>query len=134
MYARDTDSLVFSETAIKSFINEAINRIRQYEIFDDMVLLNNLTDVPILLPLKYHYLIAVYASSRLFDTDERFYEGTEKRNEFETLFGNLIEKIESGSVIIKDALGIVVANPDIATDYVTDEYYGNSSTDEEVII
>lgn len=133
LYTRDTDSRLFADSDIKLFINQAINRCRQYPIFNSMVALSGLTDSPILLPSEYHYVLALYASSRLFDIDERFYEGTEKRNEFEYAFAELVSNIESGNLEIKDATGTVVENTANAIDYIVDEYFDSTTDEEEVL-
>ncbi len=110
VYARDNNSFMFKDSLIKSFLEEAVDRIAQYKVFENMSYLTNVNDEPSYLPKPYHYLLALYASARCYDTDERFFEGTEKRNEFEYYFDNLIADIESGNVVIKDKDGKEVIN------------------------
>ena len=87
------------------------------------------------LPERYHYLLAVYASSRLFELDNDYYQATQRRNEFEHIFLNdLIPKIEAGEIIIKDSFGNEAINDTIAKDYVVDEYFGGIVTDEDNVI
>jgi hypothetical protein len=59
----------------------------------------------------------------LFDTDERFYEGTDKRNEFEEVFANIVERIENGTLTITDENGFAVDNTMSAIDHVADVYF-----------
>ena len=127
VYTRDTDSRVFTDVNIKMFINQGIDRIKQHNIFEGMEYLSLSSDVPSHLPSNYHYILALFAASRLFDTDERFFEGTEKRNEFEFALYELIEKIESGNVTIKDKDGKTVTNTYNAIEYITDTYFNTTS-------
>lgn len=135
-YCRDTNSYVFTDTQIKMFLNQGIQRIRQYKAFSGMKELKELTDVPNILPEQYHYMLALFSASRLYDIDERFYEGVEKRNEFETLFDDLIAELQSGNLELTDvdADGNVVPVEDgaIYIDYIKDEYfdYRDSELDE----
>ena len=134
-YTRDNDSMLFDEETIKSLINEGIDRVRQYNVFKGMTKLSAPENIPALLPDNYHYILALFASSRMFDADERFHEGTEKRNEFEYALGTLIDDIQSGTIVITDSLGNVVTDKTVAKEYVTDEYFNvNVSDTEEVII
>lgn len=123
LYARDQNSFMFSDDIIKTFLNQAIDRIKQYAVFLDMPYLNRSSDVVKFIPRHYHYILALFASSRCYDMDERFYEGTEKRNEFEFYFENLISDIEGGNVIILDGDGNEVENTTGVTDYVVDVYF-----------
>lgn len=123
VYTRDTDSRVFSDEDIKMFINQGIDRVRQYNIFETMGYLKLNSDVPELLPSMYHYILALFSASRLFDNDERFYEGTEKRNEFEQTFADMIERIEGGELIVKDIEGNAIENNTYVSDYVNDVYF-----------
>lgn len=123
VYTRDTDSRIFSDEDIKMFINQGIDRIKQYSIFETMGYLKLNSDVPELLPSMYHYILALFSASRLFDNDERFYEGAEKRNEFEQTFADMIERIESGELIIKDIEGNIIENNTYVSDYVNDVYF-----------
>lgn len=122
-YARDNNSFMFKDSLIKDFINEGIDRLAQYKVFENMPYLDKGEDIVSYLPRPYHYLLALFASARCYDTDERFYEGTEKRNEFEYYFDNLIADIEMGNVVIKDKDGKEVLNTTTCTDVVTDDYF-----------
>lgn len=123
IYTRDTNSYVFSDNYIDIFINQAIDRLRQYKVFEGMTYLEYSDDEPILLPSQYHYLLALFAASRCFDVDERFYEGVEKRNEFEGLLDDLIADIQAGNIVITDADGNAVEDGTNYVEYVTDAYF-----------
>ena len=129
-YTRDNNSYVFTESNIKMFINQAIDRIRQYKVFGDMPYLNARTDKVSYLPEPYQYIIALFAAHRCYDTDERFYEGIEKRNEFEQAFSDLINEIESGNIIIADSEGTAVEEMPNYIEYVKNEYFGFPYWDE----
>lgn len=130
LFTRDTFSNVFQETDIITFINQGISRVRQYKPFRTMPYLTVKTESPGILPEPYHYLLSLYAASRLFDMDERFSEGTEKRNEFEYYFTDLIGEIQAGNVELMDAEGNVIDDTTNAVDYVTDTYFGGSTEEE----
>lgn len=123
IYARDNNSFMFKDTIIKDFINEGIDRLAQYKVFQNMPYLVNSNDNVSYLPRPYHYLLALFASARCYDTDERFFEGTEKRNEFEYYLDNLIADIENGNITIYDENSLPVLNTSTCVDYVTDTYY-----------
>lgn len=125
-YCRDNNSYVFTEANIKMFINQAIDRIRQYKVFGDMPYLNSKSEQVKFLPEQYQYLLALFAAHRCYDTDERFYEGIEKRNEFEQVFSDLINEIEAGNVIITDAEGEALTDDDLPNyiEYIKNEYFG----------
>ena len=131
IYARDNNSFMFSEAAISMFINQAIDRIKQYKIFDNMPYLENGTDIVTYLPRPYHYMLALFAASRCYDTDERFYEGTEKRNEFEIYLDNLIGEIECGNITILDDNGVAVENSTTYIDHITDVYFVTTNSDDD---
>lgn len=132
VYARDNNNFMFKDSVIKMFINQGVDRLAQYKSFEDMPYLVNGTDVVTYLPRQYNYLLALFASARCYDTDERFYEGTEKRNEFEYYLDNLIAEIESGNIIIKDASNVAVVNATTCIDYITDTYFVDTVEDEGV--
>lgn len=126
VYCRDNNSYMFTDSTITLFLNQAIDRIKQYKLFVDMPYLDNMSDTVKILPRQYQYLLALFASSRCYDTDERFYEGTEKRNEFESLFLDLISEIEAGNVIVFDDAGDEIDDHPNYIDYVTDQYFNIS--------
>lgn len=132
-YCRDNNNYVFTDTQIKLFLNQAIDRIKQYKVFKGMKHLELDEDEPLLLPEEYHYMLALFSASRCYDIDERFYEGVEKRNEFESLLEELISEIQSGNLEITDGDGNVVEDGSIYIDYIKDEYYKPDKGDEEVI-
>lgn len=132
-YARDTNSFMFTNTMVDMFINQAIDRLKHEPIFKGMVKLRDSGDEPILLPEEYHYILALFSASRCLEIDERFYEATERRNEFESLFTSLISEIEAGNLIITDADGNAVDNTACYVDYVTNEYFDVHVPDSDII-
>ena len=124
LYTRDNNSYVFSDTMIKMFVNQGIDRIKQYKVFSGMKQLVDGSDKPTHLPESYHYMLALFAASRCFDHDERHYEGTEKRNEFEQLLTELISEIQAGNLTIYDGKGNEVVDGTICCmDAVKDVYF-----------
>ena len=132
-YTRDTNGYVFQDYDIDIYINQAIDRIRQYPIFRNMPYLHNDNDEPSYVPPHYHYMLALFSASRCYDIDERFYEGTNKRNEFETLLDDLIAEVEAGMQPIYDENGVEVENPANYTDEIRNVYHTSSIKDEDVI-
>ena len=131
-YVRDTTSKRFTDEEISEYINEGIDRLRSYPVLRDMPYIDMDDDI-YYLPDEYHYMLALYASSKCFAVDLDFYQEVQKRNEFENLFDDLISKIESGYIDILD----MTMNPIDYTypvDYITDEYFNTTSTDEDSII
>lgn len=133
IYTRDNNGYVFPTDYVDMFINQGIDRLRQYPVFRGMTYLEQGTDEPILLPPQYHYMLALFSASRLFDEDERFYEGTEKRNEFESLLEELIADIQAGNIEITDQEGNVVDDTTNYTEYVTDVYFNTPMGDEDYV-
>jgi C4-type Zn-finger protein len=129
---RDTAGKRFDEPTLEGFLEEAVDRVRTYSVFESMPYADDVLEVSYL-PLKYHYLLAVYASSRLFELDNDYYQAVQRMNEFEHKFSELIDLIESGEVVIKDALGNAVINTSKATDTVSDVYFKTTGTDTESI-
>lgn len=136
LYVRDKNGYMFTSDECKLFINQGIDRLLQHPIFKGMVHLEVPEDIPIILPEQYHYILALFASSRLYDIDERFFEGTQKRNEFEQLFNDLVNQVEDGMLELKDGDGNPLNISDMYEwfqDYVVDEYYGGTTDDSEVL-
>lgn len=136
LYVRDKNGYMFTSDECKLFINQGIDRLLQHPIFKGMVHLEVPEDIPIILPEQYHYILALFASSRLYDIDERFFEGTQKRNEFEQLFNDLVNQVEDGMLELKDGDGNPLNVSDMYEwfkDYVVDEYYSNTTDDSEVL-
>lgn len=134
-YVRDIASKRFTEAEIDLYLNEAVDRIRSYPAFYSMPGLDVATPISFL-PPQYHYILALFAASRCFGVDNDFYQEQDKRNEFESAFLELIIKIESGDITIYDDGAtqeeVVIEYP---VDYVSDEYFGgSSSTEKEEII
>lgn len=133
VYCRDNNTHMFTDDNIKMFLNQGIDRLRQYKVFDKMSYLENNDDVVNFLPSQYHYLLALFASSRCYDTDERFYEGIEKRNEFESAFSDLINEIENNNVIITDDDGATVDDKPNYIDYVVDKYFNVGDEENDIL-
>lgn len=100
---RDLSNSIFREQDIVAFINEGIDRFKQYipQLSKMSYLVENGT-VPDYLPAQYHHLLAIYCSSRCFSQDERHYQSTTMMNEFETKLEELKAAIDGGYVIIID--------------------------------
>lgn len=126
---RDERGSAFLESDIKSFINESIDRVRQVipELIS-MKYLNELTDVPIMLPESYHHLLAVYGSARCFAQDERHYQGSTFMNEFEFKLNNLKNEITNGDLILVDKYGDELEF-DLKNEYVFDNYFNKKNFD-----
>ena len=78
-------------------------------------------------------MLALFAASRCYDMDERFYEGTEKRNEFEQLLETLIGEIQAGNITVTDGLGNAVEDGTNVTDYVRDVYFKKGDEDATIL-
>ena len=136
LHTRDLDSALFANSTCIVFINEGIDRLRQWKPLKSMSYLKFPNDVPTVLPSEYHYLLALWCSSRCFDYDERFYEATEKRDEFENAFAQLRADVECGTIVLLDSDGNPIdlsSNGDCVIDYVKDVYFDTTPKDEEVI-
>lgn len=123
--SRDSGDYIFTEKMLENFINEGIDRLKQTIVFKDMVHLESKYDEPIILPEQYHYILALYASSRCMEYDERHYEALDKRNEFENLLTQLLadiqaERIEKG---VTEEGETEYLNDGFYRDYVKDEYF-----------
>lgn len=100
---RDFSNSIFREQDVQAFINESVDRFRQYiPEFSNMSYLTENTSVPDYLPQQYHHMLAVYCSSRCFSQDERHYQATTMMNEFESKLDELKAGIDGGSIIITD--------------------------------
>lgn len=131
VYCRDNNANMFTDTNIIMFLNQGIDRLRQYKVFQNMPYVSNSSDEITYLPEQYHYLLALFASSRCYDTDERFYEAIEKRNEFEASFSELINEIENGNIIISDESGNIIEAFQNYTDYVRDVYFKRGGKEDD---
>lgn len=133
MHTNDSAGSIFTEDDIIIYINEAIDRIRSNAYFKDMSYLTLDTDVPEYLPVQYHYIIPLYATSRLFAQDERYYQGTSFMNDFEYKFEELSQAVESGDVEILDPTsGEAIDLDDVSeATYVSDIYFYDTSVDDD---
>lgn len=114
---RDLSNSIFREQDITAFINEGIDRFKQYiPEFSNMDYLYENTSTPTHLPSQYHHLLAVYCCSRCFSQDERHYQATTMMNEFETKLEELKAAIDGGSVVIIDP----ETGESVSTEYATD--------------
>lgn len=132
-YARSKTGGTFNSITILGFLNEAIDQLKSNIVFNNMPYITVNTAV-YFVPSSYHYILALYAASRCFEMDERFFEGTQKRNEFEFKLEELISRINMGDLIIYNELGAVVTDRTNVIDYVVDDYFNTTSTDTEVVI
>ena len=118
------------------YVNEGIDRLRQWKPLSGMKYLKASNDEPIILPSQYHYLLALWISSRCFDYDERFYEATEKRNEFENAFAQFRADVETGTIALYHANGTPIdlsSEGECVIDYVKDEYFKNFDLEADII-
>lgn len=114
---RDFSNSIFREQDIIDFINEGIDRFKIISELKSMThLLTNLQE-PTLLPSEYHYLLAIYATSRCFGQDERHYQASTHMNEFEVKMDELKTAIANGEIIIVDDSGNAI-EVDVDVDYV----------------
>lgn len=108
-YTRDTTGSLFTQEDIFDFCNEGIERMKQIIVeFKDVPLLKNNSDEVLIIPEAYHHLIAVYSASRCFSQDEQQYQASTFMNEFENKMDELLQKISSGDIKIKDINGEVI--------------------------
>lgn len=124
---RDFSNAIFREIDIIDFLNEGIDRISQViPELDGMVHLLSHTDVPILLPSKFHNLLPLYATARCFGQDERHYQSSTFMNEFEVKLSDLKALIETGDIVIIDPVTEEPVEMDNASNIeyvVTNNYY-----------
>lgn len=133
-YARSKTGGTFSSLIIMGFLNEAIDQLKSNIVFKNMPYLTTGISEVTYLPTEYQYILALYAASRCFEMDERFFEGTQKRNEFEFKLEELISRINMGDLIIYNELNVVVTDRTNVIDYIVDDYFNTTSTDTEVVI
>lgn len=135
-FTRDFSNSIFREQDIIDFLNEGVSRIKQIipELKGMERLLSNQQEV-ILLPEEYHHIIAVYATSRCFNQDERHYQAVNYMNEFEVKLHELEEKISNGDIVITDEDGNKVDSGTGSVDYVNlESYWGIRTHDEEGVL
>ena len=120
---RDFTNSIFREADIIDWINEGVDRFAQVipELEGLTHLLTN-TQEPTLIPKRYRHLLAIYATSRCFNQDERHYQATTYMNEFEVKLDELKQRIEAGEVVIVDGDGNAVTT-EYDMDYVNLEPY-----------
>ena len=136
LHTRDTDSALFNNTMCTIYANECVDRMRQWKPLSGMTYFKSSSDEPIILPSQWHYLFSLWISSRCFDYDERFYEATEKRNEFENAFMQLRADVETGTVILFGSDGKPIdlsTDGDCVIDYVKDKYFKNFDLEADIV-
>lgn len=123
---RDFSNSIFREEDVIDFINEGIERFQQVvpQLEGLPYLLSNDSE-PTMIPSRYQHLLAVYATSRCFNQDERHYQASTYMNEFETKLDEMKSKIEAGEVEIIDPETGEPVIVEHAPDYVTDTYFAN---------
>jgi hypothetical protein len=127
-HTRDFNSVSFRQDDIIAYINEAIERVRQLvpQCMGMVPLLANLQE-PILLPVQYQHLLAVYAAARCYGQDDRAYQASTLMNEFEVKLDEMIRNINSGDLVIVDENGDEVEY-DGKKEYIDlKAYYGSRS-------
>lgn len=128
---RDESNTIYTKNFINENINEGVDRLKQLIAeFSTLPYLLNDTDVPTLVPVQYHHLLAIYAMARCFEIDERHYEANKYMNEFEIKVDELKGLIAEGVVVIKDANGVTIV-PSILQDFVVNVYYKDRNTTDE---
>lgn len=133
---RDFSNSIFREQDIIDFLNEGIDRFKQLipELRGINKLLANQQEVN-LIPEEYQHLLAVYATSRCFNQDERHYQATTYMNEFEIKLDELKESIMNGDITITDENGNSLEVGKGSVDYVNlESYWGIRTHDEEGVL
>jgi len=129
---RDFSNSIFREVDIIDYLNEGIDRFKQIvPELNGLDYLTSSTSVPSLIPIQYHHLLATYASARCYAQDERHYQATTLMNEFEVKLQELLDKVQSGEVVIIDPdtdLPVVLTDNEI--DYVDLSAYWDDYTDD----
>jgi hypothetical protein len=133
-HTRDFNASSFRTDDIVGYINEAIDRLKQLiKQLDGMVHLASNNDEPILLPLAYHHLLAVYAAARCFAQDDRNYQASTLMNEFEVKADELLQKIINGEITIVNEEGTAVDEA-YNIEYIDLEtYWGKKNTNDHFI-
>lgn len=121
-YTRDDTKSLFPSNYITSFLNEAIDRMRQIPELKNMKYLAKDEDTPILLPDEFHYLLALYSVSRCYLQDEQNYPSDVYMREFSMRYEELVRGIKNGTIVIRNESGEIIMSSDI-DDYVVDVYF-----------
>ncbi len=133
-HTRDFNSSSFRVEDITNYINEGIERLQQLiKHLSGMTPLSSNSDVPILLPVAYHHLLAIYAAARCFAQDNRDYQASTLMNEFEVKVNELIQRIDAGEVAIVDELGVPVVVAYTAEYVDLDAYWGEEDAEDHFI-
>lgn len=123
-YTRDTTGSLFTQEDIADFCNEGIERMKQVVVvFKDVPLLKSNSDEVIIIPEHYQHLIAVYGASRCFSQDEQQYQSATYMNEFESKLEELLQRVLSGEIVVKDVDGNAIDISDMAFDNVVNVYF-----------
>lgn len=125
---RDFNGVTFREQDIIDYLNEGVDRLKHLvPQLANEVYLENVLDVPVLLPLSYHYLLALYSASRCYFQNEQINQAQSLMNEFEVKVDELIASIDSGRVTILDSHGHKVEDS-VQFGYVRDNYFSSTGT------
>lgn len=125
--ARDFSGALFREADIHFFLNEGIDRVSQ--VINQLEGMTHLVlgeDNPILMPSKWHHLLAIYATARCFAQDDRHFQSGNYMNEFEMKLQELDAKIQSGEIVIADPVTGEPIEFEWQEDYVKDIYFKKS--------
>lgn len=137
LHTRDIDSALFTEDMFLIFLNEGIDKVRSFKPLVGMNHVLSVNDTINIIPDEYHYMFALWCACRFFDYDERFYEASEKRTEFESVYQDLTSSINNGKIVLYDDNGNEISienNNDNPFDYVKDVYFKKNEEDETIRI
>ena len=121
-YTRDTTSTLFDTNDIKDFINEGVDKLKHIKQLEGMSYLENDSDVPKLLPPKYHYLLSVYAVCRCYSQDEQHYLAQTFADEFNGIYDLIEFGIREGTIIITNEDGVSITD-EVKNEVLDDVYF-----------
>lgn len=123
-HTRDFNETIFRREDIVRFSNQALDRfIEVIPKFDNIPYLVNNEDEVAIIPRQYQYLIAIFATARLFAQDERHYEAATFMNEFESKLAEFQTKLEAGEIKIIDPTTGEEIDTNLDVDFVKNDYY-----------
>jgi hypothetical protein len=134
-YLKDVTTSVWSDEEIIDFVNEGILIIKRSipEYFYDLTEIFVKTET-IVLDDEYKFLPCIFAASRCFEQDEQHYRAVQRRNEFESMLGDMKEEIINS---YKYEEKVAKSDNPYATklemDYVVDVYFNNNSSEDEIL-
>jgi hypothetical protein len=133
-YLKDMTTSVWSDEEIIDFVNEGILIVKRSipEYFYDLVEVFVKTET-IVLDDEYKFLPCIFAASRCFEQDEQHYRAVQRRNEFESMLGDMKEEIiNSYKYEEKVAQSDNPYADKLEMDYVVDVYFNNNSSEDEI--